>query len=38
MGWDDVAGRANGNDGEKYVVLQVVLTEKFLAPDLEQPA
>lgn len=30
MGWDDVAGRANANDGEKYVVLQVVLTEKFL--------
>ncbi len=30
MGWDDVAGRANGNDRDKYVVLQVVLTEKFL--------
>ena len=30
MGWDDVAGKANGNDGDKYVVLQVVLTEKFL--------
>lgn len=30
MGWDDVAGRATGNDGDKYVVLQVVLTEKFL--------
>ena len=28
--WDDVAGRAAGNDNEKYIVLQVVLTEKFL--------
>lgn len=28
--WDDVAGKANGNAGDKYVVLQVVLTEKLL--------
>lgn len=30
MAWDDEIGKANGNDGDKYVVLQVVLTEKFL--------
>ena len=30
MAWDDVAGRAASGQGEKYVVLQVVLTEKFL--------
>lgn len=30
MAWDDVAGRAEGNQGDKYVVLQVTLTEKFL--------
>ncbi|MBR4014895.1 MAG: DUF4177 domain-containing protein [Anaerotignum sp.] len=30
MAWDNVAGRAAGNDDEKYIVLQVVLTEKFL--------
>lgn len=30
MAWDDVAGKAVGGNGEKYVVLQVVLTEKFL--------
>ena len=29
MPWDNVAGRAEGGAGEKYVVLQVVLTEKF---------
>ncbi len=28
MAWDDVAGKAAGNNGDKYVVLQVVLTEK----------
>lgn len=28
--WDDVAGKTNGNAGDKYVVLQVVLTEKLL--------
>lgn len=30
MAWDDIAGRASNGAGEKYVVLQVVLTEKFL--------
>ena len=30
MAWDDVAGKAAGNNGDKYVVLQVVLTEKLL--------
>ncbi|MBR2547064.1 MAG: DUF4177 domain-containing protein [Eubacterium sp.] len=30
MAWDDVTGRAEGAAGEKYVVLQVVLTEKLL--------
>ena len=30
MAWDDVAGRAEGNPRDKYVVLQVILTEKFL--------
>lgn len=30
MAWDDVAGKAAGNNGDKYVVLQVVLTEKPL--------
>ena len=30
MAWDDVAGKATGNNGDKYVVLQVVLTEKLL--------
>ena len=30
MGWDSFAGKAAGNDHEKYIVLQVVLTEKFL--------
>lgn len=30
MAWDDVAGRASCGDRDKYVVLQVVLTEKFL--------
>ena len=30
MGWDDVAGRAAGSQNEKYIVLQVILTEKFL--------
>lgn len=28
--WDDVAGRADGTNNDKYVVLQVVLTEKLL--------
>lgn len=27
--WDNVPGRAAGGDNEKYVVLQVVLTEKL---------
>ncbi len=31
MAWDDVAGKAAGNNGDKYVVLQVVLTENYLA-------
>lgn len=30
MAWDDFAGRAAGNSNEKYIVLQVVLTEKLL--------
>ena len=30
MAWDDFAGKAAGGAGEKYVVIQVVLTEKFL--------
>lgn len=30
MAWDNVAGRAAGTNGEKYVVLQVILTEKLL--------
>ena len=30
MAWDDVAGKAAGNNGDKYVVLQVVLTEQLL--------
>ena len=30
MAWDDKAGRAAGGSGDKYVVLQVVLTEKLL--------
>ena len=30
MAWDDVAGKAAGTNGDKYVVLQVVLTEKLL--------
>lgn len=33
MAWDDVAGKAAGNNGDKYVVLQVVLTEKLLGTD-----
>lgn len=28
--WDDEVGKASSYSGEKYVVLQVVLTEKFL--------
>ena len=28
--WDDVAGKAMGTNGDKYVVLQVILTEKLL--------
>lgn len=27
--WDDVAGKASHDNRDKYVVLQVVLTEKF---------
>lgn len=30
MAWDDKTGKAIGESGDKYVVLQVVLTEKFL--------
>ena len=30
MAWDDITGRAAGSGKDKYVVLQVVLTEKFL--------
>ena len=30
MAWDDKAGKADGGNDDKYVVLQVVLTEKFL--------
>ena len=33
MAWDDKAGRAVGGADEKYIVLQVVLTEKFLGGD-----
>lgn len=38
MAWDDVAGRAAGGHGDKYVVLQVVLTEKLLVQDQEHQA
>lgn len=30
MAWDDKTGKAVGRNDDKYVVLQVVLTEKFL--------
>lgn len=30
MVWDDKTGKAVGGNYDKYVVLQVVLTEKFL--------
>lgn len=30
MAFDDVTGVAEGGENDKYVVLQVVLTEKFL--------
>lgn len=30
MPWDNITGKAANGAGEKYVVLQVVLTEKFL--------
>ena len=30
MAWDDVTGKATNSNGEKYIVLQVILTEKFL--------
>lgn len=30
MAWDDIVGTAEGESKDKYVVLQVVLTEKFL--------
>lgn len=29
MAWDDVVGKAFGRGKERYIVLQVVLTEKF---------
>ena len=30
MAWDDTVGKASGGRGEKYIVIQVVLTEKLL--------
>lgn len=30
MGWDSITGRADGGKNDKYVVLQVVLTEKLM--------
>ena len=30
FGFDSVVGKADGKENDKYVVLQVVLTEKFL--------
>lgn len=30
MAWDDKTGKSVGGNDDKYVVLQVVLTEKFL--------
>ena len=30
MGFDDGKLKAKGNDTEKYIVIQVVLTEKFI--------
>ncbi len=30
MAWDDKVGRSSKGNGDKYVVLQVVLTEKLL--------
>ena len=30
MAWDDTGGKASGGRGEKYIVIQVVLTEKLL--------
>ena len=30
MAWDDVVGKVSGDRRDKYVVLQVVLTEKLL--------
>lgn len=30
MAWDDKPGKAFGRNSDKYVVIQVVLTEKFL--------
>lgn len=30
MVWDDKTEKAKSSEGDKYVVLQVVLTEKFL--------
>lgn len=30
MAWDEKTGKAVGGNDDKYVVLQVVLTEKFL--------
>ena len=32
MAWDEKTGKAVGGNDDKYVVLQVVLTEKFLGP------
>lgn len=30
MAWDEKTGKAVGGNDDKYVILQVVLTEKFL--------
>ena len=30
MAWDDKVGKAENSFGDKYIVLQVVLTEKFI--------
>lgn len=30
MAWDNITGKAKTDSREKYVVIQVVLTEKFL--------
>ena len=38
MAWDDVAGRAAGGHGDKYVVLQVYLLKSYLVQDQEHQA